>query len=929
MRVLCVAEKPSISKSITQILSGGQFRTTNTALGYIKNYEFDYPQTRATFVVTCVTGHLTSTDFTEQHRGWHSCDPSALFDAEVQTFVPQDKKAIETNLKNQARYADMLMIWTDCDREGEHIGMEVVNVCRRVRPNIQVKRARFSAIIAQQIHRAAQHPVELDLRQADAVEARILLDLKIGAAFTRLQTLYLQNRFQQITSVVSYGPCQFPTLGFVVQRYLKVQDFRPETFWYIHLELNARDDDGHAQLVKFSWKRPHQFDYDVAHSLYARVLDNVRARVLKVVKKETKKWKPLPLTTVELQKAGSRLLKMAPKKILDARFLSYPRTETDQYDNQFDFMTLINKQTADNAWGDFARRLQQGGFNAPRKGKNNDKAHPPIHPTAHAGHLTGDEKRVYEYITRRFLASCSEDARGNQTTVEVVCGGEEFTATGLGIIARNYLEVFPYDKWAEHELPNFEEGQEFNPTLCELREGQTTAPNYLTEADLVALMDKNGIGTDATIAQHIETIIQREYVIERMEGSTKYLIPSTLGIGLIEGYNNIGLEKSVSKPVLRRETERRMVQVCEGATTKQQMLQASLEQYKEMYEITRRELAKVEESVRRYLTEGGGGAPPPPPGGGGGPGGAAGPGGGGGGGRGGRGGGGSGGRGGGGGGGNGRGGDDRPAPPPQPKPRSQRNPAVVNDPPPPPPRTSTLNRGGVNQCHCDIPAQRKIGTSGVSRGKAHWVCGKISHDEDRCSYFMTTESEAANPSSTSTSTVPAKRPYPATDQPPPKCKCNKDAATRTVTKDNENKGRVFYTCENPQGEQCGFFEWADAPSSNSGSGMGSRTTSMGNSGTSKDVCFKCNQPGHWSNACPNPDGGSLNKRPRSFGSATANSTGSSSLVCFKCKEPGHLAPSCPNSGQSYSQGGSKSNAECFKCNKKGHFANGIVIFLVV
>jgi DNA topoisomerase-3 len=63
----------------------------------------------------------------------------------------------------------------------------------------------------------------------------------------------------------------------------------------------------------------------------------------------------------------------------------------------------------------------------------------------------------------------------------------------------------------------------------------------------------NCIGTDATIAQHIQTIIDRSYVIERMEGGAKYLVPSTLGIGLIEGYNQIGLAKSVSKPLLRRE----------------------------------------------------------------------------------------------------------------------------------------------------------------------------------------------------------------------------------------------------------------------------------------------------------------------------------------------------------------------------------------
>ena len=75
-------------------------------------------------------------------------------------------------------------------------------------------------------------------------------------------------------------------------------------------------------------------------------------------------------------------------------------------------------------------RLNEGGFSVPRKGKNNDKAHPPIHPTAHAGNLAGDDKKVYEFITRRFLAACSKDAEGFQTTVKVECGAELFSATG-------------------------------------------------------------------------------------------------------------------------------------------------------------------------------------------------------------------------------------------------------------------------------------------------------------------------------------------------------------------------------------------------------------------------------------------------------------------------------------------------------------------
>lgn len=74
--------------------------------------------------------------------------------------------------------------------------------------------------------------------------------------------------------------------------------------------------------------------------------------------------------------------------------------------------------------------LHQGTFQRPRNGKNDDHAHPPIHPTAYAGNLAGDDKRVYEFIARRFLACCSKNALGYQTRVEVDYGGEEFHATG-------------------------------------------------------------------------------------------------------------------------------------------------------------------------------------------------------------------------------------------------------------------------------------------------------------------------------------------------------------------------------------------------------------------------------------------------------------------------------------------------------------------
>lgn len=94
--------------------------------------------------MTSVLGHLTSVDFDAQFKGWKSCAPSQLFEATTKTIVDKDKQSIADNIKSQARYAKILFIWTDCDREGEHIGGEVRDQAKKGNPNVTVKRAKFS-----------------------------------------------------------------------------------------------------------------------------------------------------------------------------------------------------------------------------------------------------------------------------------------------------------------------------------------------------------------------------------------------------------------------------------------------------------------------------------------------------------------------------------------------------------------------------------------------------------------------------------------------------------------------------------------------------------------------------------------------------------------------------------------------------------------
>jgi DNA topoisomerase-3 len=503
------------------------------------------------------------------------------------------------------------------------------------------------------IIQAARNPIQLDDAQADAVAARIELDLRLGAAFTRMQTLALQNmipqRGEEDKNVISYGSCQFPTLGFVVDRYLRVRNFVPETFWYIRLVHEKEDIN-----VKFTWRRGHLFDRMAVVIIFERCLLAKLATVTKMQKKPTKKWKPLPLTTVELQKMGSRFLRMSSQDVMTAAealytkgWISYPRTETDQFDRGMDLRAIVERQQQDNHWGAFAQDLMNGGFNQPRNGRNNDKAHPPIHPVNYVlpASLEDRERRVYEFVVRRFLACCSEDAVGEATDIEIDYGGEEFHSHGLTVLARNYLDVYPYDKWeSSQNLPPYTVGETFEPKEATMHDGKTTAPGYLTEPELIALMDANGIGTDATMAEHIAKIKKRDYVVARPKGGVatsggngaergggrgrargrgsrggrggrggaavqnggggaggmQEFIPTTLGIALMEGYDNVGFETSLSKPFLRKEVRRhvhasgtvyanarqmevQMKAICEGRSTRNDVVQQNLEQYRAVF----------------------------------------------------------------------------------------------------------------------------------------------------------------------------------------------------------------------------------------------------------------------------------------------------------------------------------------------------------
>lgn len=602
-RVLCVAEKNDAAKGIAEIMSSGRSRRREGLSKFNKIYEYDYHLfgQNVSVTMTSVSGHLLGLEFKAPFQKWHSCNPVLLFDAEVEKYCPDNMIQIKRTLEKEARQCQALIIWTDCDREGENIGFEIIDVCKAVKANIQVFRAKFSEITPNSIRRACETLTEPDVNISDAVDVRQELDLRIGASFTRFQTLRLQKIFPAslANQLISYGSCQFPTLGFVVERFKAIQAFIPETFFKIKVIHEFEED-----TVEFSWKRNRLFNHTACLVLYQICMENPMATVTSVTSKPKSKWRPLPLDTVELEKLSSRKLRINAKetmkiaeKLYTQGFISYPRTETNIFPPTLALAPLVEQQAASPAWGTFAQRVldQPGGPN-PRQGKNSDQAHPPIHPTKFTNTLQGNEGRVYEFIVRHFLACVSQDALGQETVVDIDIAQEKFSASGLMIIARNYLDVYPYDKWSAKVIPVYEQGSQFQPTAIEMVDGQTSPPQLLTEADLISLMEKHGIGTDATHAEHIETIKSRMYV-----GLTpdQRFLPGELGMGLVEGYNSMGYE--MSKPHLRAELEADLKLVSEGRKDKVTVLQHYIQKYKAVFVESAKKAKKLDEALSPYL----------------------------------------------------------------------------------------------------------------------------------------------------------------------------------------------------------------------------------------------------------------------------------------------------------------------------------------
>uniref|UniRef100_A0A8C9RW39 DNA topoisomerase n=1 Tax=Scleropages formosus TaxID=113540 RepID=A0A8C9RW39_SCLFO len=562
--VLMVAEKPSLAQSIAKILSKGSCSTRKGFNGACSVHEYTgiFMGQSVRFKMTSVCGHVMSLDFTGRSKG-----------------------------------CDIVVLWLDCDKEGENICFEVLDAIQPVMNKAysgerSVYRAKFSSITDTDICNAMNRLGEPNRNEALSVDARQELDLRIGCAFTRFQTKYFQGKYGNLdSSLISFGPCQTPTLGFCVERHDKIQSFKPETYWVIQAKVDSP--------VMLDWERVRVFDREVGQMFVNIAKASREAWVDSVNKKEKAKQRPLALNTVEMLRVASAALGMGPQhamqiaeRLYTQGYISYPRTETTHYPENFDLKGTLRQQTNNPFWGDAVKTLLAEGVNRPRKGTDAGD-HPPITPmrAASESELGSDGWRLYEYITRHFIATVSHDCKYLQTTISFTIGSEAFSCTGKTLISAGFTEVMPWLGIVDEEsLPTCEKGDSFTVEEVKLVEKQTGPPDYLTESELITLMEKHGIGTDASIPVHINNICQRNYVTVE---SGRRLKPTNLGIVLVHGYYKIDAELVL--PTIRSAVEKQLNLIAQGKANFQQVLQHTLDIFKRKFHYFVDSIASMDE----------------------------------------------------------------------------------------------------------------------------------------------------------------------------------------------------------------------------------------------------------------------------------------------------------------------------------------------
>jgi len=571
-RYIVIAEKPSVA------------RILNKFFRYI----------RVDAVVSSARGHIMNIDFPREFR-WGNVEPLKLFKATDKIkFIIYDHKTYSNLRRLFFRYKERtLVIATDNDSEGELIGYEILMIYEDVHgKNKKYYRMRFNSLEYSELRRSwNRRERSLNWNMVYKALFRSYFDLVTGAAFTRLLTE--EGRKHTRVRLISWGSCQTPTLYFIVDRERIRSQFKKERYWY--LEAICKYDDKTFKVRSEHFKKlseAKKYYESISKSNIGRVIDY---KISKFINR-----RPLPLMTdymlrdlVRITRKDSIKILSIAEKLYNEGYITYPRTETDKYRDGFDFYRpkeVILKSSIGNEILVYSNKDPN-----PRNGRRDDKAHPPIYPVKPYPKDNSLSWVVWEYIARRYIANAfSDDAFGFRQEVKIAISDIIFKGNGMYIGKYGFYKVFPYFKPKENPIPRLNIGDEVKIIEISIKSGVTKPPDRLSESDLLATMERHGIGTDATRAIYPKLLIDRKYALKK-RGK---FIPTNLGIKFIEALENV--DKSLVTPDTRKYVEELMNMVGEGRLTLDAALKESIEKYRKLFE----EVSSQIDKVSKYLYDG-------------------------------------------------------------------------------------------------------------------------------------------------------------------------------------------------------------------------------------------------------------------------------------------------------------------------------------
>ncbi|MEE2888601.1 MAG: type I DNA topoisomerase, partial [Planctomycetota bacterium] len=458
--------------------------------------------------------------------------------------VPKDKREHMRHLKALVKEASVLYLATDEDREGESISWHLL---QELKPKVDIRRLVFHEITKKAIEEALASPREIDTNLVEAQETRRLVDRLYGYEVSPLL-------WKKIKPRLSAGRVQSVAVKLVVEREKDRIKFKPANYWGIKGSFLAKGTETpfDANLITLDGKRlaiGKDFDPDTgelkdpdkklvhleqaaAQTLQER-LETQDAKVLRLEKKPYTQKPAPPFTTSTLQQEAGRKLRFTAKRAMQAAqrlyengFITYMRTDSTTLSGE---AITASRSLIKDSYGD--ENLPDEPRIYATKVKNAQEAHEAIrpagatfkHPNELAAATGPDEKRIYELIWQRTVASQMMDARGHRTVLGLGIDEAEFQATGKTVefpgFRLAYVETAEDSEAAladaERLLPNVEEGDEVKTKDLEASEHTTQPPARLTEASLIKEMEARGIGRPSTYASIIDTILARDYVYKK------------------------------------------------------------------------------------------------------------------------------------------------------------------------------------------------------------------------------------------------------------------------------------------------------------------------------------------------------------------------------------------------------------------------------